>query len=48
MSPIFGITYTVEEKPLSLEKLTAARKDDDIEITGGDGEAMDTLGMYCI
>lgn len=38
-TPIFGVKYTVEEQPLSLERLTYTRVEDDVEITNDGGDA---------
>jgi Bardet-Biedl syndrome 5 protein len=46
VTPIFGVNYTVEEKPLSLEKLTAVRREDDVEILEEGSESADAFAAY--
>lgn len=47
--PIFGVQYSVEEQPASMESLTTKRETDDVEIIGGgaeDGTATTMAAYY--
>lgn len=47
VNPIFGIDFTVEEKPPALSELKVHRKMDDVEIVGdGEDEAIDVFAAY--
>jgi Bardet-Biedl syndrome 5 protein len=44
-NPIFGVEFTTEEKPPSLEQLRVTRTKDDVEIVGED-DTSDPLAVY--
>ena len=45
-NPVFGVEFVMEEKAKSLEELTVARKEDDIEIVGEGDHAGDAFAAY--
>mmetsp|Transcript_18075 Transcript_18075/g.60502 ORF Transcript_18075/g.60502 Transcript_18075/m.60502 type:complete len:146 (+) Transcript_18075:700-1137(+) len=42
-SPVFGVEFTVEEQPQSLEAVTMPKREDDVEIVAN-GDEMDGVG----
>lgn len=45
-APIYGIDFTIEEKPEGLDALTVARPADDVEVVSSDESSSDAFAAY--